>query len=152
MSSLDLVPVQDAISAYVREQFPNYEVYDDDVIDDDFVLKQGNKVKPYVVLVWGGLRRSGNGASFAGVRSDEYYSTVDVDIIAPTPRQARRANSIIIDKLIGWKPTGGGAMTPEGGTDRWAILDANGRPHAYASSTRLRYAMNSENAGAYITP
>lgn len=152
MSGLNLVAVQDIISAHIKAEFPGYSVYDDDVIDDDFILKQNNNTKPYIVLNWGSLRRTGTGGSFVGVRYDEYYSTVDVGIVAPTPRQARLSHNVIMDRLIGWKPTNGGAMTPEGGTDVWAIPNKLGKPNVYVASSRLSYAVNSDNVGSYIQP
>ena len=152
MSGLNLVAVQDIITAYIRSEFPGYVVYEDDVIDDAMLLKIGNKVKPYIVLRWGGLGRNTAGASFAGVRYDEYTSSVDIGIVAPTGSQARRGLNIVYDKLIGWKPTGGGAMTPSGTAGLYVVDDTNGRPHVYIATSRLEFAMNSENVGAYITP
>lgn len=152
MAGLDLVTIQDNIAAYVAEEFPGYPVYEDDIIDDDFVLKQENKVKPYIVLRWDGLRNSSTGGSFLGARYDEYYSVVDVTVIAPAPRQARLAMNIIADKLIGWKPAGSTHLAPEGNASYWPIPDNNGRPHVYAASYRLRFNVNAEDVGSYITP
>jgi hypothetical protein len=152
MSGLDVYTTQEAISAYVRSQFPNYEVYDDVVLDDDFVVKQGNSVNPYIVLQYGSLRRSPTNGSFAGVRFDEYYSTVDISVVAPKPSQARRSSNVIVDKLIGYKPTGSSPMVPEGGSVFWAASDNSGRPYVYVANFRLSYAINSSDAGAYITP
>jgi hypothetical protein len=151
MAGLNLIYVQDIIAAYVREQFPGYEVYEDDVLDNEALLKQSNKIKPYIVLQWAGLFASGS-TSFVGVRYDEYDSAVDINVVAPTPRQAREAMNIIMDKLIGWKPTGGGAMNPEGGSGLFVVPDYNGSPHVYIASTRLSFAVNSEDPGSYITP
>lgn len=152
MSGLDVVAIQDNIAAYIRQEFSGYPVYEDDVVDDDFVLKQENKIKPYIVLRWDGLHASGTNGSFAGVRHDEYYSVVDVTVIAPAPRQARLAMNIVADKLIGWQPAGSSPLAPEGGADYWPITDNNGRPHVYAASYRLRFNVNAENVGSYITP
>lgn len=151
MAGLNVVEVQDIIGAYIRQEFPNYEVYDDIVLDDQSLLKVSNKVKPYIVLRWGGLMHVGRG-SFGGVRHDEYISTVDINLIAPTPNQTRKAINIILDKLIGWKPTGGGALTPQGGAAGFVIPGPDGAPHLYISSARLVFAVNSENVGEYITP
>lgn len=153
MAGLNVVEVQDVIGAYIRQEFPNYEVYDEIVLDDQMLMKVSNKVKPYIVLRWGGLVGSGRGAgSFAGVRYDEYVSTVDVNVIAPTPNQTRKAINIILDKLIGWKPTGGGALTPQGTSVGFVVPGPDGNPHLYVSSARLVFAVNSENVGSHITP
>ena len=152
MAGLDLITIQDSITAYVAQEFPGYPIYEDDVVDDEFILKQENKVKPYIVLRWDGLRQSNTGSSFIGARYDEYYSVVDITVIAPAPRQARLAINIIIDKLIGWQPAGSTPLSPEGSSGYWAIPDNAGRPHVYAGSYRLRFNANTENVGSYITP
>ena len=152
MSGLNLSIPQEAIMAYVREQFPNYVVYDNSVIDDEFVLKIGNKVKPYIVLGFGGLYPSNRGGSFAGARYDEYTSTMDATVVAAKPEHARQGMNLVVDKLIGFKPTGISSMTLQGGSAMWGVPDTNGVPHVYLASQRLTYAVNSEDPGAYITP
>jgi len=152
MAGLNLVAVQDIIAAHIRAEFPNYELHEDDVIDDEYMLKNNGKVKPYIVLRWGGLNRSRANASFAGVRFDEYTSSVDIMVVSPTGSQSRRGLNVILDKLIGWKPTGGGAMTPFGGSGLYTVNDNSGKPHVYVATGRLEFAVNSEDVGAYITP
>jgi hypothetical protein len=152
MSGLNVVAVQDSITAHVKSEFPNYVVYDDVILDDKFILKIDNKAKPYIVLNWGGLKRNFTGASFAGARHDEYYSTVDIAIVAPTPRQARLSSNVITDRMIGWKPQYSSPMTPSSGTDVWAVENNSGNIHAYVASTRFEYAVNAENVAEYIQP
>lgn len=152
MSGLNFIAIQDAISAHIRAEFPGYDVYDDVVVDDEFIIKIGNKAKPYIVLNWGGLNSNAFSGSFGGVRHDEYFSTVDVVVVAPTPRQARLSSNIIIDRLIGWKPAGSSPMSPSSGTDVLVIQNTNGSPDIYIATTRLQYAVNAENVGAYIQP
>lgn len=152
MSGLNLITTQDNISAYIKQEFPGYEVYDNDVVDDDFIIKLGGKVKPYIVLQWGGLRNSGTGGSFAGARYDEYYSTVDVAVIAQNSRQARMSLNVIIDKLIGWKPLDSTPMSIEGGMDILGIPNYDGRPNIYLASQRLKYNINTTSIGTAITP
>lgn len=152
MSGLDLMVVQDSISAYIKSEFSMYEVYDDIILDNDFVIKQANKIKPYIVIQYGGLRNSNKGSSFVGVRYDEYYSTVDVAVVAPTPNQSRRALNIILDSLIGWKPTSSTSMQMEGGMSILGVGNNGGKPRVYVASSRMRYTVNGEDVGAHITP
>lgn len=152
MAGLNLVEVQDIITAHIRAEFPGYTVYEDDVLNDEMLLRIGNKVKPYIVLRWGSLGRSTGNTSFAGVRHDEYSSSVDVCVVAATGAQARRGLNIVYDRLIGWKPTGGGAMIPSSGSGLYVVDDRNGVPHVYVATGRLKFAMNSEGVGSYITP
>lgn len=152
MAGLDLFAIQDGIGAHIRATFPNYDVVDDVVIDDDYILRLDNNVKPFIVLRWGSLLRSGNNTSFGGVRYDEYSSSVDVVVIAPNPRIARQASNMINDQLIGWKLPSGPALTPSGAQATWAVSDTSGKPHVFISSTRFNYAVNAESVGQNITP
>jgi hypothetical protein len=151
MAGLDLFSLQEVIAAHIRAEFPAYEVIEDDVIDDEYILRLDNNVKPFIFLRWGSLNRSAANASFAGVRLDEYSSTVDIAIVAPSPRIARKASNMITDALIGWRVPGGNSLTPDiSGT--WAVRDDAGRPHLYVCNSRFTYAVNFDNVGAYITP
>jgi len=152
VSGLDLEPGNNAILAYINEEFPNYKVYENSVLDDEFVLKIGNKVKPYIIVSFGGLFPNGRGSSFAGARYDEYTTTVDVTVVAAVPQHSRKAMNLVVDKLVGFKPEGIAAMTIQGGSLMWGVPDAAGVPHVYLSSQRLTYAVNGENPGAYIAP
>lgn len=152
MAGLNLFALQEIIEAHIKSEFPGYEVYQDDVLDDEAILKIDNKAKPYIVLSWSGLSRNTAATSFAGVRHDEYTSSVDVIVAAPTGKQARMALNIILDRLIGWKPTGGGAMTPVSNLATAVINNSSGRPHVYLASSRLDFAVNSEDVGSYIQP
>ena len=152
MSGLNFIATQDSIEAYINQEFSGYKVYDTDVVDDDFIIKLGGKVKPYIVLNWGGLNNSPTAGSFVGVRHDEYYSTVDVSVIAPTSKQARLALNIILDKLIGWTPADSTPMALDGGMDSLPIPDYNGKPVVYLATQRMRYNINTTNIGAPIAP
>ena len=152
MSGLNLEPGHEAIVAYVKEEFPNYTVYENSVLDDEFILKIGNKVKPYIVISFGGLFPSGTNGSFAGARYDEYTTTVDATVVAANPKHSQKAMNLVVDKLVGFKPEGIAAMRLQGGSMMWGVADNNGVPHVYLSSQRLTYAVNGENPGEYIQP
>lgn len=152
MSGLNLTTTQDAILAYVRQEFPNYVVYENSVLDNEFILKIGNKVKPYIVISLGGLYPNGRNSSFAGARQDEYTSTIDATVIAAKPEHARVGMNLVVDKLIGFKPDGISPMSLQGGSAMWGIPDNNGSPHVYLASQRLTYAVNNVDPGSYITP
>jgi len=152
MSGLDLFSVQKTITAYIKQEFAGYNVYDDDILNDEALLRIGNKVKPYIVLRWGNLDRNTAATSFAGVRHDEYISSVDICVVAPTGSQARRSLNVIYDKLIGWNPTGAGRLIPFGGSGLYVVDDRDGVPHVYIATARLEFAMNTQSIGEYITP
>lgn len=152
MSGLNLITLQETIAAHIRAEFPNYEVREDDIIDDDALLKSDGKIKPYIVLRWGGLFRNAANANFGGVRLDEYVSSVDVVVVAANGSQARKGLNVVLDKLIGWKPAGSSPLTPFGGAGVYTVNTGAGRPHVYGASGRLRFAINGEDPGANIQP
>lgn len=148
MTGLDLISVQDVIAARVETVMPNYEVKQDYVLDDEQILKLSNRIKPFVVLRWYGLNRSAQGASFAGVRFDEYNSAVDVILVAPNPRIARQALNHAMNELIGWQVPGGSQLTPSGGQSVAAVPDYEGKPHLYLAVNTLTFQVNSDGVGA----
>lgn len=150
MSGLNIITTQDSIEAYIKQQFSGYEVYDNDVVDDDFIVKLGGKVKPYIVLRWGGLLNAPTGGSFIGARNDEYFSTVDVSVVAPNSRQARTALVIIMDKLIGWTPLDSTPLVVDSSLDTLGFPDYDGKPNVYLASQRLRYNINTTGIGTPI--
>lgn len=152
MSGLNIITTQDSIEAYVKAEFPGYEVFDNDVVDDDYIIKLGGKVKPYIVLNWGGINSSPTNGSFMGSRYDEYYSTVDVSVVAPNSRQARNALVVILDRLVGWKPLDSTPLSMSGGMDVIGIPDYDGKPNVYLASQRLRYNVNTTSIGTPIVP
>lgn len=152
MAGLNLIAVQDIIEAHIKAEFSGYAVYDDDVLDDEAILKIDGKTKPYIILIWGGLNRNTGATSFAGTRYDEYNSSLDIIVAAPSGKQARRSINVIRDRLIGWEPAGSGAMTSVGGDATSVVNNSSGRPHVYLASCRLEFAVNSEDVGSYIAP
>lgn len=151
MDGINLVSLQDQILAHVRSEFPNYDVVEDIVLDDEYILNINNNVKPFVVIQWGGLGRSASEASFAGVRHDGYRSEFDLIAVGPTPRIARRVLNMFMDNLIGWKIQGS-ELTPTLGIDTIVIKNANNKPHLYLSIGTLTFRFNSSNPDANITP
>ena len=151
MAGLNIIPVQENILAYVRSEFPGYEVYEDVVIDDDALQRVNNNVNPYIVIRWGNISRNPRGASFVGTRFDEYISSFNLSIIAPTPKQCRKALNIFMDTLIGWQPVGGTPLILESSGVFIATND-DGRPHVFVGSATFSFAANMENPGEHITP
>jgi hypothetical protein len=148
MTGLDLVTVQDAILAHIVSSLPDYEVKEDEVLDDEYLLKIDNNVKPFIVLRWGGLLRSPVNTSFAGVRHDEYSSSVDIVVVAPEPKIGRRALNYIMDTLIGWKVPGGSQLTPTGGEAVIPVSEYNAKPHIYLAINSLSFQVNSTAVGS----
>ena len=150
MSGIDLVSIQEEIALHVETTFPQYEVKEDDLLDDEYLMRINRKTKPFVVIRWGGLTREVSNASFGGVRHDEYSSRFDIIAIAPAPKMARKVLNLFMDQLIGWKISNGAALTPTLGQAVFPVADRTGSPHLYLAVGTLAFRFNSEDPDSYI--
>jgi hypothetical protein len=152
MSGFNLVKIQDKILEYIQSEFPAYKVYEDYVLNEQQLSRLDSNIKPYIVVSWHGLSRLAEGASFAGVRQDEYESGFDIGIIAPTPKQCRRGLNIIIDNLIGWSYDNVSYLTPGQSSSAFVVAEREGVPHLYMAMGEFTFQVNTTDPGAYITP
>lgn len=152
MSGIDLVYIQDEIATHIVSTFPQYEIKEDDVLDDEYLLSVSRKTKPFVVIRWGGLTRQVLNASFAGVRHDEYSSRFDLVAVAPAPRIARRVLNVFMDQLIGYRISNGAQLTPTLGQTVFPSVDRSGAPHLYLAVGTFEFRFNAENPNSNITP
>lgn len=147
--SFSIIEFQDLIETHVKSQFPAYEVYDENILDDEKISNMGGRFRPFIVVRHQQLLRSPAEASFAGVRHDEYIGGFDIMVVAPSPRQSKVAVAMIQDELIGWKLPNGSYLNPEGGGMNFAIQDQNGRPHAYSSVAGFSYRLRENDPVSY---
>jgi hypothetical protein len=152
MAGFDLLSVQNTILSYIESEFSQYEVYEDYILNEQELQRVDSRVKPYIVISWGGLDRLESNASISGVRKDEYESGFDIGIIAPTPKQCRVGMNIIIDRLIGWSFDGVGRLIPGASSSAFVVAQREGVPHLYMAMAEFTFPMNTTNPGAPILP
>jgi hypothetical protein len=152
MTGLNLIAIQDTILTYIEDEFPQYKVYEDYVLSEQELQRVDKRIKPYIVIAWHGLTRLNQGASFAGVRQDQYESDFDIGVIAPTPKQCRKGLNIIIDNLVGWSYDNVGYLTPGQSSSAFVAAERDGVPHLYMAMADFSFPMNSTDPGAYMTP
>lgn len=152
MAGIDLVSYQDEIASYIQTTFPNYEIIEDEVLDDESISRLQNKTKPFIVLRWSGLTRSISNASFSGVRYDEYVSDFDIIAVAPKPRISRQLLNYFMDKLIGYKLSNGYQLTPTLGQSVFPASENGASPKLYLAIGTLEFRFSAENPTSYITP
>ena len=152
MSGIDLVSIQDEIALHIQTTFPNYEVKEDESLDDESLLSVDRKTKPFIVIRWAGLTRQQNEASFAGVRHDQYSSRFDLVAVAPAPKIARKVLNLFMDQLIGWKLSNGYELTPTLGQSVFPSVDRSGAPHLYLGVGTFEFRFSAESPDSYITP
>lgn len=150
-SGLNLIGYQDAVTAEMKRLYPELDVLED-TLDDDAILWRDirGKAEAYFVLRYGPLMSKRRGKSFAGVRHDEYYGTVDIMAVASKGRIARAlAQSAAVD-LFGFKPDGVAPMglQDDGGMFAAFVVSSNeARPTRSIASQRLRFNVNNAKIG-----
>lgn len=86
------------------------------------------------------------GDAVGGPRHDDMYSLVDVLCIGPTPDEARDvayATDGVRDILLGFVPTGGGALNKAGGGQVFVVGDGTATlPRRYVARVSFRYSTN----------
>jgi hypothetical protein len=152
MSGIDLVAYQDEISAHIVSAFPNYEIIEDEVFDDESIARLQSKVKPFIVLRWSGMTRNSANASVAGVRHDEYISDFDIIATAPTPKISRRLLNYFMDALIGHKLSNGYSLTPTMGQSIFPLTENGSSPKMYLGVGTLEFRFTASSPTSYITP
>jgi len=152
MSGINLVAYQDEIAAYITSTFPNYEIIEDEVFDDESIARLQQKTKPFIVLRWSGMTRNANNASIAGVRYDEYISDFDVIATAPMPRLARRLLNYFMDGLIGHTLSNGYQLTPTIGQAVFPATENSASPKLYLAIGTLEFRFSASDPTSYITP
>jgi len=149
--SLNLFEVQEAIVAKIREEFVNYEVHEDALHDDYLIRLDANgKLRSYFVVRFGPARRTAGGGNMGNQRNDEFYSTMDLSVVAREGKIARQVMSIAHDRLEGWAPEHGEKLTGGGGTGYFTILSNDARPTAYIVEMRFRFQFNGQSVGSAI--
>lgn len=148
---LDLYGYQEAITARVKELYPNFDVIEDTLEDDRALTRDfTGKMPAYIILRYGPMLPTRRGKSFAGARHDGYYATVDLMAIAAKGNIARRLGNALMTDMLGWKPDGVSEMKiqDDGGMFAAFVVSSNeARPTRSIASERMRFNVNTNHIG-----
>lgn len=147
----DLYAVQTAIKTYLESEFPQYEFVDNTVAEDELVPRQGQEVNPFFVLQHGQMYKRPRGGSVAGARNDEYYSWLQVIGIGSVDDDVRSSLSLIVDRLIGYRPTGATALIPDGGPSDYGSRQYSVRPVLYYHTQRFEFNITQSGLSGHLT-
>lgn len=137
--SLSILPVQDQITVKLKE-LPQ-AVYENGV-PDDAQLKYSNGIMlPHIIVFYGGFARNPEESAITGPRQDGGESFAIVQCVGPTERSARQVADLVRDKLVGFTPNDGSALTISG-NGRVLTPDLSTKPVKYVSELAFRYAVN----------
>ena len=154
MAGFNIVLTQDSITAYLKEVFPNTTIYEDGLPDDvqTVLASPQQALKPYIVLAYSNLNPVGTsaGRSMGGPRWDDYFTTVDIDTIAPTGRMSRLLMQAVLDTLTGWAPTDSTEMTIYEKVRNYVYEENGTLPTTFQSSVRMRHGANTTGVSSPI--
>jgi len=149
--AFDLYATQKAIMTDLQTQFPQYAWFRNTIPEDEEVPREGTEVNPFFVLQFGQLYSRPNGASVKGARNDEYYSWVQAIAMGSVDDDINSALSLIVDRLIGYKPAGATALKPVGGPSDYGSRQYSVRPVLYYATQRFEYNLNQNGLDGFLT-
>lgn len=136
--SLSLLPVQDAITAKLRE-LPQ-DVYETTAPEDTKLRMDANGVLlPYIVVTYADMYDTIDSKGVISTRYDVKVSYADVYCMGPTERSARQLAELVRDKLIGFTPNNAGELRIDGGVS-YATVDS--KTNRYMSQLSFAYPVN----------
>jgi hypothetical protein len=147
----DLYAIQKATVEYMRAQFPQYVFHRNTVPEDEQVPREGEEVNPFFILQFGTMYPMRNGKSIKGPRNDDYSSWVQVIGIGSVEDDISAALSLVVDRLIGYKPPGGTGLTPDGNMADYGSRQYSVRPVLYYQSQKFNYTITQNGLDGYLS-
>lgn len=149
--AFDLYAVQEDIKTHLESQFPNYSFIRNTVPEDEELPRQGDEVNPFFVLQFGQLYRRPRGGSVRGARNDEYYTWLQVVSMGSVDNDVASALSLIVDRLIGYKPVGATRLIPNGGPSDYGSRQYSVRPVIYYQTQRFEFGLTQSGLDGFLT-
>lgn len=149
--AFDLHAIQKTTIEYMRAQFPQYVFHRNTVPEDEQVPREGEEVNPFFVLQFGTLYPVRNGQSIKGPRNDTYSSWIQVIGIGSVEDDISDSLSLVVDRLIGYKPAGASAFTPDGNSADYGSRQYSVRPVLYYQSQRFKFNITQNGLDGYLS-
>lgn len=140
--SLDLTAAQDDVKAQIESL--GYALIEG-ANPDGYPSPNGSystgKIKEFLVINFGNLRRQRRGRSLTDYKLDSHESGFDLFAVAHDAKTARKLINAANDALIGYKPTGSGGLHMgdalfEGVRE---VVDTQNRPTRVLATSRFRF-------------
>lgn len=149
--AFDLFAIQKNIETTLATWYPQYSFYRNTVPEDEQVPREGEEVNPFFVLQFGQMYPRTRGRSIKGARNDEYYSWFQLIGMGSVEDDVASALSLLVDRLIGWKPTGATALMPDGGSTDYGSRQYSVRPVLYYQSQRYEFTITQNGLDGYLS-
>lgn len=147
MPGIDLYPIQQEITEFVKAQVP-WRVETGGVPDATSVPYVDGVLAPYVILRFTEGMPGSNGNSFGGPTRDEMYAYVDALCVADDDEVARKLATFVNSKLLGRKFTNASALRKNFGGGIFAITSGDRNPAAYVAVLPFRFEYNLDDVGS----
>lgn len=149
--AFDLYAIQRSIITQLETLFPQYVFFRNTTPEDEEIPRQGEEVNPFFVLQFGQMYASPRGRSIKGARNDEYYSWFQIIGIGSVEDDVAAALSLIVDRLIGWKPAGATKLVVDGGSTDYGSRQYSVRPVLYYQSQRFQFNITQTGLDGYLS-
>lgn len=147
----DLYSIQKDIKMYLEAQFPQYTFYRNTVPEDEQVPRVGEEVNPFFVVQYGQMYKSTRGGSIAGARNDEYTSWFNLIGMGSVEEDVASSLSLLVDRLIGYKPAGANSLVPDGGPTDYGSRQYSVRPVLYYQSQKFDFTIKQNGMSGHLT-
>ena len=132
----------DEILAKARE-LTTLEIFEGGVPDgwSAPLIPGSTQIKPYVIIDFAGITQSQKGQGITGAADDSYEEGFSTHCVASTKDTARRVNSMVLQKLLGFTPAHCGEIRPAffGGIGESSTLSD---PSRYSAAQAYRLLLN----------
>jgi hypothetical protein len=149
--AFDLHAIQKTTLTFLRTQFPQYVFHRNTVPEDQQVPREGEEVNPFFILQFGGMNPVSHGQSIKGPRNDSYSSWIQLIGIGSVEDDISDSLSLIVDRLIGYKPAGATAFTPDGNSADYGSRQYSVRPVLYYQSQRFKFNITQNGLDGYLS-
>lgn len=150
--AFDLTVIQEDLKTRLKTKLPQFDFYVNQVPEDEELPRQGEEVPPFFVLQFGPLWPRVRGKSIAGPRNDDYYSWIQVIAVSSREEFAAQALALATDCLLGYRPTDGTALVPDGGMADYGSRQYSVRPVLFYQSQRFEFGVRQNGLNSYLTP
>lgn len=150
--AFDLYAIQKSVMSHLRTNFTQFKFFRNTIPEDQEVPRpDGSEVEPFFVVQFGPMMRRPRGGSVAGPRNDEYYTWMQVISVGSVDEHISDALSLVVDRLIGFKPAGASALIPDGGPGDFGSRQYSVRPVLYYASQRFELGIRQNGMSGFLS-
>ena len=149
----DLYAIQKDIKSYLEDELPQFVFVRNTVPEDEELPRASGseEVDPFFVLQFGPMMRRTRGGSIAGPRNDDYYSWMQVIAMGSVDDSIHDALSLVVDRLIGYKPGGGTHLIPDAGMSDFGSRQYSVRPVLYYATQRFEFGIAQNGMDGHLS-